>query len=169
MMRFSRIYSDDGRGDGAPTLDGLKVIDQIINGFKTAPEHAPITVLQSLSLPTATAVMAPRKEIADQGERYYAMAREDAARPLWIQLRSPGKSADLLKSWRSSLLAQTRYLVLGILAPSVEHAGITLWPGSRRSRSRDGRAGVGGLSRQDGGLSRSAQRTCPALSAVRSY
>ncbi len=128
-----RIYSNDGSGDGTLTLDGLRMFRAIssimpaLNGRSNSnkPNTPPIAnIPQPLVLPTAAAVMPSRREVTEKANLYYSLCEEDAARPLWIQIRGPGRADDLVQQWKSTSLGSARYALLVALLPALDKAPI---------------------------------------------
>ena len=79
-----------------------------------------VSVAESVLLPATAAVMASRKDVTEQADRLYSLAEEDAARPLWVKLRSPGKADALIRQWKTSTLGNIRYALPTMLAPFPE-------------------------------------------------
>ena len=115
-----RVYSDNGKGDGSPTLDGLQVMTQMSAWTGSSDGIRKVSVAESVLLPATAAVMASRKDVTEQADRLYSLAEEDAARPLWVKLRSPGKADALIRQWKTSTLGNIRYALPTMLAPFPE-------------------------------------------------
>ena len=77
-----------------------------------------------MALPAAAAVMASRKELTQRVELFYAMAQEDAERPLWVKLYERSKSDAFLLESKVSL-SGARYALLAMLGPSFERASLS--------------------------------------------
>ena len=134
---IQRIYSNNESGDGALTLDGLRMFRALssimpsLNGRydRNKPNTPPIAnIPQPLVLPTAAAVMPSRREITEKADQYYSLCEEDAARPLWVQIHAPWRADDLVRQWKSTSLGSARYALLVALLPALDkapmHAGI---------------------------------------------
>ena len=119
---LQRVYSDNGHGDGSPTLDGLQLLTVIRRPMldsRHQPEPPEGELARVLAMPTAVVAMASRKEMTEQVERLYAIGERDAARPLWVKLHSPGSADTLLAEWHQSLAKQIRYPLLAMLPYSI--------------------------------------------------
>ena len=120
---IQRVYSDDGHGDGAPTLDGLRVLMNMAPVFGGPKQDELGHALRVVSMPAAPLLMASRKEATQQVELLYALSEQDAARPLWIKVREPGKCDGLIRGWKTGW-GSIRYGLLNVLAPAFGKAGI---------------------------------------------
>lgn len=123
MDMVQRVYSDDGEGDGAPTLDGMRVMGNL-SRITPNPNQPGLTAVHSLALPAAVAVMASRKELTQRAEFFYATSQEDAERPLWVKLHARGKTDALLQEWQTSR-SGFRYAMLAMMAGSFERSSLT--------------------------------------------
>ncbi len=125
MDMIQRVYSDDGHGDGTLTLDGLRFWEQMSDTHRIRPINTPETALRILILPAATTLTASRKDLTEQLNRFYVAAQEDAARPMWMKGKTPSKVDALVNSWKPASLRPDYYLLLSILAPSLNRASTT--------------------------------------------
>lgn len=122
---IQRVYSDNGKGDGTATLDGLRVMaamPPLVAGSRGGIRD--VSAAESLLLPAAVAVMASRRDVTEQADRMYSLAEEDAARPLWVKLHEPSRAETLGREWRASTLSNIRYALPAIMAPSLGRASM---------------------------------------------
>ena len=125
MDCIQRVYSDNGKGDGQITLDGLQFMTMLQQSSSVKDEPTRYGWVQSLIvLPAAVTVAASRKELTEQADRFFALAREDDARPLWVKLRAPGRATALNRQWKASDVSSIHYGLLSMLTGSFERAGI---------------------------------------------
>ena len=125
MDIIQRVYSDNGHGDGSPTIDGLEVLTRL-SLFNLESDGARAEAVRVLAIPAAVAAMASRRELTEQADRIYALGERDAARPLWVKLHSPASADALLIEWRLSPAKEIRYGMLTKLLPSLNRIGETV-------------------------------------------
>ena len=124
---IQRIYSDDGHGNGAPTLDGTKLLAQlqgVLHNNIWERSDAGANALHAAALPAVTLTMGSREDATQEMERFLALSAEEIARPLWVKLHTPAISERLINDLRSSWTQRIRYPLLTTLAPSLK-AGIS--------------------------------------------
>lgn len=127
MDMIQRVYSDNGKGDGTLTLDGLQVMTRVAEPMGPAtPNRVRVgNAVGSLLLPAAAVGMVSRKELTERTDRFYAVAAEDATRPLWSKLRTPARADEMIGQWRGTAASNVHYGLLAIMVPALSKAGIT--------------------------------------------
>lgn len=118
---IQRIYSDDGRGDGRVTLQGLRELAVTLrpSNNRDLPALA-IPPIRVAILPAAAAFMASRADITAQCDRLYALAGEDAQLPLW-QRHANAQYYKAAIALKTDPVKNLRYLPLSILLPSLSN------------------------------------------------
>lgn len=114
-----RVYSDDGSGDGHMTSEGLRMLRLLSFGtiIGDARENSPLeTALGPLSVP----VIASRKEMLREADRFYALAEKQAATPLWQ--RTGSEIENETASLSENLIVRSRYILLAMLLPALDRA-----------------------------------------------
>jgi hypothetical protein len=109
---IQRLYTDDGRGDGAITFDGLRVL------AKFDHDKMPKERTMLASLPAAYFAIGSRREVIDHAKRVFALLEQDAKMPLWKIQASGTVAGKLDKATASSMVHRTRYLPLTLMAMS---------------------------------------------------
>jgi len=102
---IQRTYSDNGRGNGTLTYDGIySVVSQAYLGDQGYLHDPPLEEkgLYLASLPAAATVGASRREITEMVERYFDVAKREAEQPLWQRLRGESETVRLADEWRAS-------------------------------------------------------------------
>lgn len=116
-----RIYTDDGRGNGHITAQGMKAMHAIAvmtdASGKVIPREPRIDSLVAL-------VAADRKTITEKFDQMFDQIETLAATPLWERASmNPRSSIDLqVEKMHSNLLFNARYEPLTILMPALESA-----------------------------------------------
>ncbi len=105
------LYTDNGRGDGPLTWDGLKLL-----------MHAPFTMetpdpVMMAAGPAVGALGASRAELVEKYDRLLAMVQAEATVPLWKRGRSPvDVEIDRIKS---SFTETVKFLPIALLMPAM--------------------------------------------------
>ena len=109
-------YTDNGRGDGHLTWDGLKLFEPLRGAMKP-----PDPVVMAAG-PVFGAFGASRAEVVEQYDRLLAMVLADAALPLWERGRS---SIDVeLQRIQSSFVERVKFLLVALFMPGLDRVSI---------------------------------------------
>ncbi len=114
---MQHMYTDDGDGDGHLTAEGLR---WLTTATAVKPPQPPTTRVGPLA-PAAALLMAGRREMTDEYERWFARAEAEHAKPLWEQ--DPMVVNREIGQMQLSLIQTTRYFPLILLMPSLGKAG----------------------------------------------
>lgn len=116
-----RMYSDDGKGDGGITWEGLKVLKTFASASGVGTDYLENAVDLAL-LPGMSLIVAGRRELLREYHALMDSMEAEGAVPLW---RRPTQSAEQrLEQWKGSPLDRARLLPIVVLAPAVSKAVI---------------------------------------------
>jgi hypothetical protein len=117
-----RIYTDDGRGDGRLTPQGLRVLHGMVD------ENREIEAVAFLALPLFAA---SRREVLEIHDRLISRADGQLALPLREANWQPFD--DEVERWSESLTNQMQYVLLRVMMPSLSnlHATVERYLGRR--------------------------------------
>jgi hypothetical protein len=124
-----RTYTDDGRGDGHITYDGLKIMYSVTEYWTPDDPDAAEKrkhrdrELRALS-PLALLTSAGRKETISLVEKLYAEAQIEADTPLW-QRAEGSQDAVIARLYETSSGITGRHPLLSVLLPALGRAGTT--------------------------------------------
>jgi hypothetical protein len=107
-----RIYTDDGQGDGRPTLRGYRLMHDLL----TSPDQFVQRPPSMLAIPALSLTLPSRAEMVDAYELLMDILEADASRPLWEMDAS--RAAARLSEWRESPIQRGRYLLITELLPA---------------------------------------------------
>lgn len=116
---IQRIYSDDGKGDGHITAQGLRDLVTLFQEDMPAP-----TVLSTPLGPLAGAVVAGRAEMTRAFDEYFTLLERDAQLRMWEYDRRSGVEA-AIEDLKSDPLRRARYMPIVVLMPALGHAAKT--------------------------------------------
>lgn len=114
---IQRMYTDDGRGDGRLARTYFSQFSAVTG--VDAPPSTP-SLLESLALPAASAIIAGRREMQAKFDELMALVAQEAATPLWK--RSASIVDQRLAEMKQSPLASARYPLLTVLFPALSRA-----------------------------------------------
>lgn len=117
-----RSYSDNGRGSGHLTYEGLRFLSDVQGG--SAPQSGDsdraAKGIEAAIGPASILVMASRHDLMRKADDIYTLAREYAQTPMWLREGSAAeREAEALNS---SFLQRTRYSLLAIVLPATTKA-----------------------------------------------
>jgi hypothetical protein len=118
---IQRIYSDNGRGDGHITLDGLRVCARSASHDESSDERWTSQAATMLAtLPVVTALYPSRRAITDLTTSMYAEYEDRAQQPFWVTLHTDGPVKKRLPALKSSKLDVLRYQLVAVLMPALD-------------------------------------------------
>jgi hypothetical protein len=117
---LQRTYTDDGRGDGRMTPEGLKLLSAI--GSSSVAADAPNAFLAAAG-PLMGAASASRRELSRTYDYLISDAIARVVTPMWEWGDSISGEVQRIES--SGALARSRYEAILILAPAFDNAALT--------------------------------------------
>lgn len=127
---IQRTYTDNGRGNGRLTDEGLKVLGLLTDSFGNddslwwdgGPENStPLRVVGHAVMPASLLVVADRRDTTQRLETLMALVTAEYQQPLWIDGRT--ELDDEMQSW--SLAERQRYPLLFQMMPAMGAANRT--------------------------------------------
>jgi hypothetical protein len=115
-----RIYSDDGRGDGQITYEGLRWLNSRGNLWGDAGRQgdAGVRLVLCAGMPIAVGAMASRAEIEQKLDQLILMAATDFQRPLWDERKRSASSE--LRRWARSPWLRIKYAPILVMSPAFQ-------------------------------------------------
>jgi hypothetical protein len=113
-----RIYTDDGRGGGRITAEGMQSLNswQSLASLSQTPESP---WYSKAAMPAATLVMANRRDIVAKFDHLMNLAEAEGRQPLW---QRTGMVDGILSDMQTSPIQFTRYWPVVLLMPAVSQA-----------------------------------------------
>lgn len=116
-----RLYTDDGRGDGRLTPEGLRLLRSMGPTVALMGEWSEPSRLDGLAAPLAAQLIAGRREVEEEFERQLSLMEREAAQPMRQWKEIPGTSFENLLA---SPAYYRRYQPLFVMLPAVGHAAM---------------------------------------------
>lgn len=131
---LQRFYTDDGKGGGLPTHEGMRLLTSVSGG-----PGAPVMPGASDRFlgPVSIATHANRRELKAEYDRLMGLTIAESQKPLWQQNLSPLDQQ--MESLGSDFRARQKYMILYTLMPALGNA---LRQGALFEMSRDATAGA---------------------------
>lgn len=118
------IYTDDGRGGGRLTPDGMKVLIEI-DSMSSPTDRWHLNIFQTTAMHLAgigmDIVMADRRELMRKYDEIMSLMEREIAMPLWD---STNESEQRIQELADGALARMRYLPIVMLMPAIHRTGI---------------------------------------------
>jgi hypothetical protein len=130
---IQRSYSDNGRGDGHMTDEGLKALHGLsseADGLLGAGSSR--GRIDAVLGPLSIAAMASRKDLNAEADRLYGLYERELNTPQWLLTSSP--AAEAVARLDSGAATHSRYAVLTMLFPAMGHARAAI---DRARQTRD--------------------------------
>lgn len=130
-----RMYSDDGRGGGRLTPEGLAYMELLATpeaGSWASPSPGPA---QYAVGPAMLALDVGRRRLVAEYDRVMDLAAEEARTPLW--LRDVGAATRNVEALDRSPVQRSRFMLIGLLMPALETAAVA---GDRHAMHREATA-----------------------------
>ncbi|MDP6600690.1 MAG: hypothetical protein QGH76_00180 [Phycisphaerales bacterium] len=114
---LQRIYTDDGEGDGWLIPGSLGEV----MGFAQSGT-GPSTFLSTLVAPAADCLIASRREMREEADRFYEGAALHRGDPLWQWEENPHNA--VLEARKNKPLGRFEYVLLDTLAPALDQTAL---------------------------------------------
>lgn len=138
MDIVQRVYSDDGRGDGKMTLEGLRLLRRLgwgpedLGANGTPGGYAEILGASDLGSRAASAVVSPlaaevlasRRDLVGEYNRLMALLEAEARQPLWVRLHQASEFERELMGLMRSPTDSLRYVQIRLLVPAISGAAM---------------------------------------------
>ena len=115
-----RVYSDDGKGDGVLTKQGLEQLSQWSDGrwFRQKIPPMGLAILDSVVEPCRASLVASRRELEALADEMYEIIDVESRKPRWLRksVRERPELVHALDGESNSL----RWLPLAMFAPAIE-------------------------------------------------
>lgn len=119
MDVVQRVYTDDGRGDGRFTPQGIRLLDMLGSPSPVEPNFA----VWALA-PLTNIAVANRRDMMAKYDEFYSHLLAEASTPLWQRDNLESFDARLERELSQSILMRVRYLPIGLLMPAISKATI---------------------------------------------
>ncbi len=114
-----RLYTDDGKGDGRLTPEGLRLLRSMGPTVALMGEWSAPSRLDGLAAPLAAQLIVGRREVEKEFERQLSLMEREAAEPMWEWKEVPGTTFEHLLA---SPAYYRRYPPLFAMLPAIGRA-----------------------------------------------
>ncbi|GAB4186147.1 MAG: hypothetical protein Kow00105_00570 [Phycisphaeraceae bacterium] len=122
---LQRIYTDDGRGDGHITEEGLLLLPQLVS-FDTSLGHSAKEKSAAIAkLPAMAMLMASRKDMRQTYDALMDLGIAELQKPLW-ETAGTSEMEQRFRQMTESPLQWTRYFLFASLMPALAPAHKTI-------------------------------------------
>lgn len=116
---IQRLYTDDGKGDGRLTSEGIALLLSVGPSVPLMGEGGEETRLEWLTGPLAAQLIGSRREVTEEFERQLSLIERQAVEPMWTWTEVPGTS---FENELASEAYRRRYLPVFVMLPAIGRA-----------------------------------------------